>query len=719
MISIKLKIPRFIQFEKLWGLRIKLLMILILSGIISLAVTGIIAYFTTTSTMEKQAALAGPGVLKAIAGNVDQLTGNIDMVSSQIATDPDLSKSLAALDNPGLETADRDSIYAKINYDFQPWITSNPEIQRIMILGNPQQTINYSSGNPVKTTGHIGIIDSVVLNEPAVLSESAVFSGTFWYRKAVTLDGQPLWITSPPEFGKGLDYGLNCIRFIRGSNSNLNFLLIIELNPLAVRRMVSQTLFADGGKVYLADPEHTVFTAKKPAPGVKGKPDPNLQYLRKLVSSAEFRKRTGRNSPVTFKHAGWNNATVFYQPLSLPGWFLLGTVSELEWTGPFLATKLGYIFMIILFGGLAVWGSLVFSKYWAQPLPQLREAFKQLTSGASARPIEVQREDEIGLLARTYTRALEKFKRLTTDADLTTRELNSISGQIIEKSKEVTESTVCIFGTLDELSDATANEAAEVVSCVSNINLLTESIRTVNNYAALIQQMKIEILQLTTQGKAALENLEFRSHETKTITIEINRLIYSLNEQTQEIQDIVTRIREIVVQTDMISLNATIEATRIKEIKKEVLALAHDVKKHVDYSALATRKITEVILRIENKTSQATAMAEVANAAVETQSGIIQQCTQVFNDIRTSTDLLVEKFEAVIGLMDMVESNKNEIMGLTGLISGATEEIAAMTKTISASFQQERTTMKNLEADAEELEKCATGLREGVRDQDL
>jgi methyl-accepting chemotaxis protein len=701
MIAIKLKLPRFIKFEKLWGLRMKMLTIFILSGLIPLTVTGVIAYFATVNTMEKQAALAGRRGLKAIAGNVEQLAGNIEMISSQIASDPELKNLVMSFDSFPPETAERESLNAKINARFRPWIASNQQIQRITILGNPSLAISDMG------------------NAPAEASDPVKVSGTFWYQQAVNLGGRPLWVVTPSELGGEPDNDLSCIRFVGGTLPGPNFLLVVKLNPRAVRRIVSRTLFAGGGKVYLVDPERTLFKAKSPAADKKAKPDQLHQDLYQLVSNTRFQKQAGLNRPLCFKHISRNNATVFYQPLHLPGWFLLGTISEPEWTSPFLATKLGYIIIIILLGGLALWGCLVFSKYWAEPLPQISEAFKQLASGAPAQSLEVRRDDEIGHLARTYTRVYEKFKRIIAEVDLTTRQLSSISGQIIERSEEVTHCSTSIFGTLDELTEATANEAAEVISCISNISLLTESIHTVNDYAALIQQIKTEILQLTTQGKATLENLEYRSHETKTITIDINRLIYNLNEQTQEIQDIVSRIREIVVQTDMISLNATIEATRIKDIKKEVLALAHDVKKHVDYSASATRKITEVILRIESKTSQATAMAEVANEAVASQSDIIQQCTQVFNDIRTATDLLVQKFETVIGLMDMVENNKNEIMGLTGVISGATEEIVTMTETLNASFQKERTIMENLAADTKELEKCTAGLRENIREHNL
>lgn len=691
MIATQLKLPRFIQIEKLSGLRIKLLTGLILSGIVPLIITGVIAYQATVSIMEQQASLAGTGVLKTITGNVEQLTGNIEMIASQIASDPDLAKSLAALDNLLPGTADRESLIVKINGLFQPWLASNPEIRRIMILGNPRQTINYPG------------------NDPAGFAK---ISGASWYRKSIALNGRPLWAMSLPELAHGPESGFNCLRFIPGTGSGLNCLLIIQLDSQAVGRIVSRTLFAGGGKVYLMAPG-AVFKADPARPD---KADRGLQNLRKFMAGTEFQKRIGHGRPVTFRRASQNNTTVLYQPLRIPGWFLLGTVSEPEWTGPFLATKFGYVILIILLSGLVIWGSLAFSKYWAATLPGM-DTLKQQAAGVCTSFPQIRREDELGLLAKVSGRVFEKFKRITADADLATRELSSITGQIIDQSREVTQYSASISSTLEELTEATVNEAAEVSGCVSNISLLTESIHIVNDYAALIQKMKTDILELISQGKAALENLERRSHETKTITIDINRLIYNLNEQTQEIQDIVAKIREIVVQTDMISLNATIEATRIKDIKKEVLALAHDVKKHVDYSASATRKITEVILRIENKTTQATAMAEVANEAVESQTGIIQQCTQVFNDIRSATDLLVEKFEAVIELMTMVEANKNEIMGLTGAISGATEQIAAMTEKVSISFQKERRTMENLAADAGELENCMANLQAIVRDQ--
>lgn len=724
MIPIKLKLPFLNQLKNLTGLQMKMLLFFILSVIIPMALTGIIAFFATLNSMEKEALKAGPNVLEAVAGNLNQLTQNIEMVSSQIARDPEIVMNLAALNNPGLKAADRDSLLADIDSRFKPWITSNHEIERIYILVAPRTIIQNSpenadttentpeSGETVAVGNTAATHNSVVINAPAVTGD------TLWYRQVMNRNGGPLWSNSLSGSGNGRDNSISCIRLIQSNNSVLAFLLVIQLDPRVVNHIVSRTIFADGGKVYLIAPGQAIFQPKPMKTDKKVQPDPRLPILREMLANAEFQNKTKNNRPFTLKRTGTIKAAFFYQPLRLKDWCLLGAVSEPEWTGPFLAAKLGYVFIIILFSGLAIGGSFLFSKYWSEPLPNIKEVFQRIASGAPACALEVRRDDDLGLLAKGYNRVLEKFKRTKTEADLIARELNSITGQIMEKTREVTDCSVSILNTLDELTEATANEASEVISCISNISLLTESVRTVNDYADLIQQMKTDILQLTTQGKLALENLELRSQETKTITIEINRLIYNLNEQTQEIQDIVTRIREIVVQTDMISLNATIEATRIKDIKKEVLALAHDVKKHVDHSASAVRKITEVILRIENKTNQATSMAEVANEAVETQNRIIQQCAQIFNDIRSSSDLLVEKFEAVIELMGMVEDNKNEIMALTEVISNTTGQIAAVTQTLAASFQAEQTAMVHLNENAGDLEKCMTGLMEKIREYD-
>jgi methyl-accepting chemotaxis protein len=703
MTSLKLKLPRFFHLENWAGLWVKMLLIFILSGLIPLALFGFIADRTTVNSMEKKAFQAGPLVLKSISANFDQLTRNIETASSQIASSREIAVNLSALDDPNMGEAERDAVYTKINDRFQPWIASNRQIERIFILGIPD-------GTQTENIGVIGASTPVAGIDPAVVRKAP------WFHETVNSEGKPLWIPTPAELENRGDFGISCIRRIPGTNSRFTFVLIIKLNPGQIYQIFSRTLFAGGGQIYLIDPRRTIWHDKPNEPGKAVQARQSLIHLKDLISSEAFQKQTGPGHSFAMKQTSPKAAGVFYQPLRLSGWFLLGTISEPQWTGPFVTTKLGYIIIILLFSSWVIWGSLLFARYWGEPLPRILATFKQVASGAPAHPIDIRWDNEIGLLAKIYNRVLEKYKRITGDTDLITRELQSITEQIVEKTGEVTECSNSIFNTLDELTEVTANEAAEVMSCISNINLLSESIHFVNDYAIFIQQMKTDILQLTTQGKAALENLELRSNETKTITIEINRLIYNLNEQTQEIQDIVTRIREIVVQTDMISLNATIEATRIKDIKKEVLALAHDVKKHVDYSASAIRQITEVILRIESKTSQATAMAEVANEAVETQSKIIQQCTQVFNDIRNSTNFLVEKFEAVIGLMGMVEANKNDIMVLTEIISVATEQIAIMTETLSSSFHGERPILENLNEDAGELDRCMNRLRESVRE---
>ncbi len=687
-------LPRFLA-GKLSGLRTKFLITFVLLMVIPVLILGSILYFTNPAIAQHRSMSTGSFMMDEVSLNMNLLMDSIETASAQIMLDAELVKYLTLIENPEDSKNGRIQVTAAINKLFEPWLTLNKPIQKIMILGSQKSSINYSFQSPEDFTKA---------------------TGSAWYKEAVALNGKPLWVISRPEMNTPENYGLICIRLIPASqNTAIKYLLIVAIGRDALNRIFSQPLSA-GGAVYLISPNTDFFRAEHSSglysPLEKGNKD---QIISEIIQSAEFQKQTADQTLTRMEIPAGKNAKAFLQRLDNPGWFLCGLLLEEEFTGPFSIT--GYIYLgigliLIVFG---IWGSLAFSRKLTTAINSVISALRTVESGDFTQKIRIARKDEIGALAFTYNIMIDNYQRLISAVDEIILKLNEIASQIIGVSGEVIGSFAAISGILEEVAQSASEQANDAFRCASNMNTLTGCIRIVNDCTPLIQQIKADILQLTSKGKVVLENLEIKSEETKQITVEINRLIYALSEKTEEIQDIVVQIKGIVNETSMISLNATIEATRIKHINKEVIALASDVKKHVDYSVVATKKITDVIQSIEVKTKQATEMASVADHTVESQNIIIKKCAEIFNDISNSSDTLVARFETVIGLMAEIETNKNEIMELTAAVSSETEEIAAMTQELSASSQEQRNSMDNLTMNADELKEQAANLNDEIR----
>jgi methyl-accepting chemotaxis protein len=689
-------LSQFLQKEKLFSLRIKLLITFTLLIVIPIAITGSIASFSNTSVMEHQATTVSPSVLHEISFNMNLLMGNIETASAQIIADPDLVKYLTILNNPDLQPADRKQISAKINDLFQPWLAINKSIKKIVVLSSQKHSLNYSFHNQEEFN-------------------KVVNSG--WYKQAIALNGKPLWIMTHPELNQAKNYQLSCLRFIgRGERSiPPNTILIIDINRNVLNNIFSRALFSSGGKVYLLSPDQEWFRVEPPFHWDFRLKENRDKTVTRLMNSDWFQKLTANQNEVVMEMPGHKTTKILYHELRNSGWFLLGLIFKEEYTGPVFMMNYLYLAIGLFLGLLAIWGSLALVGKITKPLKSVLLALKAMESGDFTQKLPSEaRNDEIGVLARAYNSMIDNLRRLISNVDQIAIKLSDIAAKIITVSQKVIGSSTNISGTLEEVAQAASEQAIEAFRCVSYMSTLTESIRIVNDCTSLIQQIKADILLLTAKGKVVLENLELKSKETKEITVQINRLIYALSEKTEEIQDIMAKIKSIVNETSMISLNATIEATRIKHINKEVTALASDVKKHVDYSVKATNKITEVIRNIEFKTRQATEMASVADHAVESQNVIIKKCSELFNQISNSSDELVAKFETVILVMEDIEANKNEVMNLTEEISSETEEIAAMTEELNASAQEQRNTMDNLTINADELKKSAADLVDAV-----
>jgi methyl-accepting chemotaxis protein len=220
-------------------------------------------------------------------------------------------------------------------------------------------------------------------------------------------------------------------------------------------------------------------------------------------------------------------------------------------------------------------------------------------------------------LASTVTEASATIEEMSVSIDQMARNLENLAGTVTETSATVEQMTTSIeevaknAETLTGAAGKTSETVSELAAAVTDVAKIAEEADRISTKASEDARMGDLAVNTTVQGMKTIAD----TMENTT------RVITSLGKRSQEIGKILEVIEEIADQTNLLALNAAIEAARAGEAGRGFAVVADEVRKLAERSVEATKEIGEVVRQVQEET---TAAVETAKAgASETREGIL------------------------------------------------------------------------------------------------
>jgi len=321
-----------------------------------------------------------------------------------------------------------------------------------------------------------------------------------------------------------------------------------------------------------------------------------------------------------------------------------------------------------------------------RPLGRLVTVLDAMRTGDLSGRLNVDRVDEFGTLATGFNRMID--------------ELAGLVGQVQQSGVQVNVSVTEIAATARE-QQATASEIAttttEIGATSREISATSKKLLdTMNDVATVAEQSAV----LAGEGQTGLTHMEATMHRVMEAAGSINAKLAVLSSKAGNISQVVTTITKVADQTNLLSLNAAIEAEKAGEYGRGFAVVATEIRRLADQTAVATYDIDQIVKEI---------LSAVA-AGVMGMDKFSEEVRRGMEDVQQVGGQLSQVIQRVQALAPRVESVND---GMQAQATGAEQITQALTQ-LSEAAQQTVDSLRQSGRAIDELNRVAIGLRGGV-----
>ncbi len=414
------------------------------------------------------------------------------------------------------------------------------------------------------------------------------------------------------------------------------------------------------------------------------------------------------------------SSIIIYLVLALPIFYSVivnqaGDTPVLEYLFKDMATVWNLIaMMIILAGLLAGMIGLIISRKVVRPLRQLIELMKLGSEGDLSIRAQIRSKDEIGFLSTSFNQMVEQLNRLVV-------ETSDLSQKVMTMSSELSEVAGKNSMAIKEVSAATeqiASGASTLAMDAEKGNELSLGIRQQMQHVMAsnveMGQSADEVRKRSMQGADFMNVVIDKTRQSEEMTRTMVDKVAQLKENTQSIHQILEMLDHISKQTNILSLNAAIEASRAGEAGKGFMVVADEIRKLADQSKQSIGVVAQITDQIRNEIDTTAQVLEDAYPIFQEQTESVEQADAIFKNVSSQMEDFINKLEQVTDSLQQLDESQQILSEAMTNVSAVSQQSSATTEEVASLCSEQLSASEGLVKLSNELEKFSYSLKQSL-----
>ncbi|MER2112196.1 MAG: methyl-accepting chemotaxis protein [Solibacillus isronensis] len=398
-------------------------------------------------------------------------------------------------------------------------------------------------------------------------------------------------------------------------------------------------------------------------------------------------------------------------------WVVTASTYMMDFNQP--ATELLNIILVVM--GISIILGIIIIWFYAnlitKPIIKVTEQMGHLANGDLTKEmLEVKSKDEISRLADAINLLHKNLKNSMKKVAETSESLTSQSEELSQSADEVRMGSEQVASTMQELaagSETQANHASELASVM---NTFVERVHDANENGLRIEENSKDVLNMTNDGSELMKKSIQQMEKIHSIVNESVQKVAGLDKQSQEISNLVTVIKDVADQTNLLALNAAIEAARAGEHGKGFAVVADEVRKLAEQVSNSVTDITGIVDNIQKETFFVSDSLKLGYKEVEQGKTQIESTGETFEGISNAVKEMVNSITTIGQNLSEISASTQVMNGSVEEVASVSEESAAGIEQTAASVQQTSSIMEEVAGSSKQLANLAEELNSLVRE---
>ncbi|MBT2287586.1 methyl-accepting chemotaxis protein [Paenibacillus albidus] len=637
---------------------VKLFVILFCSIVLLSSVLGWTSYYAAKGIITDEVAAASAQSVVQAADKLDFLFAEYEALSRQFAVDAVLKNDLETVNNDAAGTVARTAAEDRIRRKLDAVKGSDGRVLAIrLISGSLVDAESYRSAGISPIRSDEGIVKRIEQIKEA--------------------KGNPHWFPVRPKgfFDAYGEASLTMGRLLRNiQHPEAEYYMLIEIKGEALTGVLANLQIGQSGEIRILDSDGSI---------VYGADETQLGQ-QSPIKIVEAQSQEGQHSFTADNEQGQEQLVV-YQSLATADWTMIGYAPVTDFTKS--ADKLIYITLLVVLAAavIALLIGYLLVRLIGRPLGKLAGLMEEGERGNLSVRAKFKSRDEIGRLGQSFNRMMEQIARLARQSSQSAEEVLSTSEQLVQASAVISLHAGEIAAATGEIAGGAASMALEAEQSHQRVETMGAQMNEMSGMNTRMDAAAGKVIAVSEQGTALMRQLVEQSESTMAMMNRIQEHSSRLSESTELIRSILSPMIAVNKQTNILALNASIEAVRAGAAGRGFLVIADEIRQLAHESGQSIYSVTQITEEIGQHIKHTVEVVQEAAPLFGEQIMSVQESSMIFESVRQEmlgfTGHLYESSASVTALFDFqtqLGESMDSVRSVVQQTGASTQEVASM-----------------------------------------